>query len=323
MMIRLGLVTLIVGLVAPQPAAAQRCRISSSAAALGKVDVQAGRDSFKLEVTKVAATVVPTTVGVGTVYVKAPIRFTLRGFSINQAPIRAKPGLALFGGRLVLSDVPIRLVRLLAGGAVVKPALHGFDARSRLRVPCSGLTVGTKLRQVAPRRQLPPGSHRVARASAHVPVHRTPRAGAPLWVKVDGPMVVTRDEGAWVKIRAEWSGGSRLVGWVPKRHVTLTGPELLGGNIGLGTIGSTGCGRSHAPPRVTITVRRNAAIASRAGGNVWARTTKRMQLVAIAYLRADGWVRIADVPGIPAGSCSEHDKLWVHARNIIWRQTKP
>ena len=104
-------------------------------------------------------------------------------------------------------------------------------------------------------------------------------------VRVKGPLEVLAERNGWVHVRRRWRNGSVL----------------------------------HAPPRVKLTIRRNAPIAAAPRGVVWARIGRRVELTALAILRADGWVRIADVPGLPAGPCSDHDRIWVHRRYVIWK----
>jgi len=301
------------------------CRVAGKDVSLGNVDIRARGGSFKIEAAKVTVTVLPITAGVATVQVRSPLRFTLRGFSIAKMPFRTSRRTVLLNGRLVLAaGIETKLVNVTGGFVNMTPTLQGLTIRTPVRAPCRSLkAIDHGSRYYSPMTKTPTGAFRNAlvKAGGVVALYPAPGRGTAVWLKVTGAFEVVGERKGWVHVRRTWSGGSSLRGWVSAKSVLVATSKVLGpGGRGGGTGSGSLCGGGHRPAKIKLTIRRNAAIAANVKGTVWARTTKRLEVNAIATLRADGWVRIADLPGFPAPACSDHDRVWVHRRDVIWKK---
>lgn len=324
--LRLSLVVIagIAWLTPARAARAQRCRIDSKAAKVGAVQVKAGMETIELELARVGISVAPITAEIGTVYVQDPLRFTVHGFSMKQLPIKSARPLALHGGRLLISPkAPITVSGVRGGFVTIAPALASLTLRAAPRVSCRVLTISDARPAQRTVRPIPLGANaRAAVGSGFFALYSTRRRVAPLWVKLDGGMTILEQKSGWLRVERTWEDGSRLGGWVPAGDVQIHQQYNELGLGGIGTIGRGGCGRSHPPAKVKLTVRANARIAASAAGAVWARTARKLSVTAMAYLRADGWIQIAQLDGLPTRPCQDHRHLWVHISDVVWKKAK-
>lgn len=305
------------------PALAAPCRISAKAASIDKVTVSPqGADSFTLKLDKVPMVVVPSRTGTATLHVKSPLRFTVANQPMKTVAVRTSKKAVLLGGRLTLAPgLAPKVLGTKSATLLVMPPLPGFSLRHKtLGIPCRLLTVASDNKSSStPSVAIPTGRTEHALPTDYIPLYRTTKRVAPVWIKFSVPLMVIARKGQWVKLQIKWLDGSSLQGWVPNSlvEIRLDEPPSAGDGVGVGGIGGM-CGTSHRPSLVNFTIARNAPIHASAGGPVWAHTAKTVKVKAFMLSRSDGWVRIAKIDKLPAKPCSYHDTMWVHARHLVW-----
>lgn len=301
-----------------------RCLVNAPAAYLEKVEVRAGNHKpFFLELNTASVQIEPHPM-FSALKVQAPLRFDVRAYPTGKIAWRVARETKLLGGRLTLvKGVQPTLVAVEHGALKVDLPYAGFVLpRRSVEIPCSAITVASR-REVYPIPSIDAPKAGVTRAgpsgAGATPFYRTPRESGPLWVKLQTTAAVAARKPGWVQLELRWSDGSSLRGWVPRRLVQLD-PKMLGllGTVGTGGLGLTSCRRSHRPKLVAFTLRRNAPIAAAPDGPVWAKATAGLEVLAFPISRADGWVQVGKVKGLPT-FCDEHKHIWVHAREIVWR----
>jgi hypothetical protein len=306
----------------PLPARA-RCRVNAPAAYLEKVEVRAGKlQPFFLTLNTASIQITPHPM-FSALKVQAPLRFDVQAYPTGKIAWRMSRETRLLGGRLTLAKgVQPTLVAVKNNALKVDLPHAGFVLpRRSVELPCSAVTVASKRElYTIPSIEAPKaGVTRAGPSGAEAtPFYRTPRATGPLWVKLQTITAVVARKPGWVQLELRWSDGSSLKGWVPRKLVELD-PKMLGPLRTVGTaLGQSRCRRSHRPRLVAFTLKGSAPIAAGPDGPVWAKATAGLEVLAFPISRADGWVQVGKVKGLPA-FCGEHKQIWVHAKNIIWR----
>lgn len=318
-------VSFVASLATSRVAVAGPCVITAKHASLTDVRVHAGGKTLTLALSKVPLALDLQSESVATLRVRGPLRFVAVGHTMSRVPLRLARRQRLFGGRVVLAPkLKTKLLALHGSRVGVEVALDGLHFRQPLVVPCRALTVPAKSPGGSPFLKIYPGKRDLAFTTGFVPLYRRPGVGAPLQIKLSYAPRVTAQQPGWVHIEAHWGDGSSVQGWVPSKHVEVRTAEMLApGGLGYGTIGGL-CGSSHRPRLVPLTLRRNARIAVSPGGAVWARAAARVPVKTFVMSRSDGWLQIARIEHLPTkSSCSYHDKMWVHVKDIVWTKKAP
>jgi hypothetical protein len=245
--------------------------------------------------------------------VLAPLRFHGR-YPVDRLAFRAAAEVELQRGR----------IRLGKGAAPTWLGVRGrglrftldqlrVEVEAELEVDCShvGLSDGTPY--AAPAATVPPAGHSTGAGPGFVPLYVTPKEVDPLRVRYAGPFSIEATEPGWVLIEATWADGSRLRGWTPERNVT---PHFE-------RFESVVEGRSWGPECTNtdavltqLVVRKGASVAASPAGPVWARVTQALTVDALPLSRQNDWIPIADMPGLPADPCTEHQHFWVNVSDV-------
>ena len=250
------------------------------------------------------------------IQVLAPLQFAA-SYPMDKLALRIKESVDLYGGRIRLGKMAgAAWLGIRGDGALLSlKSTLGVDVKQPLMIPCGriGLSDGTPY--TTPQIASPASDRTIGTGVEFIPLYRSPREVDPLHIQFAGPFKLLRKRPGWVMIEAAWSDGSRVRGWTLERFAT-TEVAAVGG-WGEGQSGDGACGLSDPPPLVKILLRKQAAIAVSAGGPVWARVARQLSVDAFPAERADGWIQVAAVPGLPAKPCSEHEHIWVQSRDVI------
>jgi hypothetical protein len=249
--------------------------------------------------------------------VRAPLAFEAT-YPFARLALRVKKTVVLFGGRVRLGSGAApdwRGVEDDAMGASLQKML-GVDVARSLAVPCRAVGLSDGTPYSTPAVIEPPKGSSVGTGSQPVLLFVGPIAVDPLEIHYPGPFQVRDRRPGWVLIEAGWADGSRLRGWTPERNIKVEATQTVAGWVE-GVEHQGACGRSDAPLRSRLTIRRQAGIADSPGGAVWAHATKTVVVDAFPLDRSDGWIQIAAAPGLIAGPCSDHEHLWVHTRDVV------
>lgn len=293
------------------------CRISLAETHLDKVNVAAAERSFTVGLDGAESTI-ELTEGRPTarVLVTAPLRFTA-SFPVDKLAIRVAAETALYDGRIRLGVGAAPAWLGLQGDAMqvsLEPML-GVAVRQPLHVPCSRLGLGDGSPYATPQPASPPEERAIGTGTDFVPLYLEPREAAPLEIKYSGAFELRDRRDSWLLLEATWADGSRLRGWTRARHTT---PQVVPVNgAGEGPSGAAICGRTDAPPFTRFMLREGAPISSSAGGVVWAHVSRPIAVDAFTPERADGWIRVAAVPGLFTDPCLEQEHIWVRASDAV------
>lgn len=185
------------------------------------------------------------------------------------------------------------------------------------RVPCSRLGLSDRAAHESSLRTATPAERSVGTGSRFVPLYAQPTDDAPISIRYPGPFVVKEQRPGWVLLAAEWQDGSRVKGWTRERHVVPyfdDPPQWIGGLSGHGA-----CGRMDAPRRSPLRIAEGAPVSTAPDGAVWAHASREVAVEAIAVTleRADGWIKIAEMPGLEPPPCQDLKHSWVHRRHVV------
>lgn len=307
------------------------CVIKAPRATIASVAIHPkGEEPFHISLAKVPVEVTPSAEGPAELLAKAPLRFTAR-HPMNKLGVQVARRTSLLDGRLILEKgltpgfVNIETAAgtgqaLEAGRIPVGLPLAELRPLQSPTLPCSALTVsGDGEQRQPPSLVLPEGPVAHVSTSEPISLYSERKRVAPWRIRLSQPLLVIARKGTWVKLQAKWSDGSSLQGWVPSELVTIRRGPLGAGRFGQGMIGLGHlCSRSHGPAVATFQIHAHAPIHSKARGAVWAHTADTLEIRAFPLARSDGWIQIASLDGLPTQPCSEHSKLWVHARHVLW-----
>ncbi len=249
-----------------------------------------------------------------------PLRFT-GSYAVDELALRIASPVNLHGGRIRLGrGAAPRLLRV--NGDVLQISLQeilGIAARTPLDVPCRRFGLSGDSFFEAPAAIVPaPGRETLGVGQHFVPLYLDAREDDALWVNYSGAFVVEERKPGWVLLSAQWSDGSRLRGWTRRHHAMADfDPPASGWGQGWGE--SEVCGSSHPRSRSSVTISQRSPIATSPNGPIWAQVTREIRAEAYSHSfdRSDGWIELAAVPGLPAGSCEPHEHLWVRRRHVI------
>lgn len=308
-----------------RPASASACLIQGQAASIDDLEVRPiDEESFKLSVRQVQVQVTPGRDGQSDISVLAPLRFRTT-HATDALDIRFGQRSSLADGRVVIANGAIPTI--VADGKTTttdsvsaRLGMLEFVPEAPIAVPCSALTVssGSYVAR-GPGLELTESKIGYLHTDARLPLYAQARARDPLWMQFKGVLQVVGKKRGWLHVKASWSDGSRVEGWIPEglAKVHKAVPEqTTTAQMGMLSMGS--CGRSHPPRLAAFTLRAGAPIHTRAKGVIWAHSASVISVKAFPLDRSDGWMQIAAVAGLPAQPCSEHVNIWVHASDLVW-----
>jgi hypothetical protein len=202
----------------------------------------------------------------------------------------------------------------------VQLPLLGFSATKTLALPCAALTIAhTEDEYSEPSFSQTTQVVRYVDTREPLSLYAKRELVDPLEVHLGAAFTVVAERDHWVRLRATWSDGSLVQGWVPMDAVTIVQgvpPEGVGG-FGMGGMqGLCGSGGGRAVSEVQL--HSHAPIHDGPGGAIWAHTAANIKVQVFAVFRPDGWIQISKVEGFPKAACSEHTRIWVHANHVLW-----
>ncbi len=301
-------------------AAAAECRISMEKASLQKVTVQVPGQRFTLDLQAVPVTVAVKHASKGTaiIQVLAPLRFTA-SYPSKSLVYRIGREVDLYGGRIHLGK-RAGYTWLGVRGDGLQVSLRsslGLQVQEPVIVPCNNIELASSTYYNSPAVSLPPPARTVGTGSAFFPLYLAPEEAAPLSIRYAGPFQVLQRRPGWVLLQANWEDGSQVRGWTRQRFATAKAKSLPGWAGGESFNVPCAVVDGYGFPLAKIKLRKDAPIAASPGGAVWARVSGTISADAFPLDRRDGWIQIAAVPGLPARSCSDHDHIWVHSRDVL------
>ncbi len=306
------------------PSRARACVIAAPSASIDELQVSPGSEAaFPLRVRNLPLEVRPLGKGRAKVSLLSPLAFTTT-HELAKLDIRLAKRTSLYDGRITLaSGLAPSLVQdgSAQEGEVLAASLPlaEFRPEESLAIPCAQLTVAGELESAeTPALVYPTHSIRYVLDPEHLPLYADRHERAPIWMSFRGGLQVLSADGSWMRVQARWSDGSSVQGWIPRRLATIHKGVLLQGVTGSGIGSLSACGRSHMPSLTPFLVRAGAPIHSRDGGPIWAQAATTIKVMAFSLSRSDGWIQIASIEGLPPEPCSEHDRFWVHASDIVW-----
>jgi hypothetical protein len=316
-------------------AQAEPCVITAEQATISGLRVQpAGEDGFGIDTLRVPVEVRPGEKGQGEILVRAPLRFTVE-HALARLQGRLAKRVVLLDGRVVLArGLPLSFPGTSLGARDREDSiastipLQELRPKNKIAIPCEDLDLTGEPAEnrewEQPQLELSGKAMTyVQSANKELPLYAEREAVDPFWFKFAGPLAVIREKDSWLRVRARWSDGSMLRGWIPKDRVTLLRNVPVHGSGGIGSLGFGHCGRSHRPALVKFRVHAHAPIHSGPRGAIWAHTAAAIQVEAFALRRSDGWVQIGKLEGLPSPPCGEHGKIWVHASHLLWSEKAP
>lgn len=304
------------------------CVVDAETASVEHVAIHpAGEEAFSFSLEHLPMEARLTGSNDASLHVKSPLRFTTK-HTWNKLGVVTRKRTVLFGGRLV---IPLGLRISFAGGehdvdADVLPTalpLHELVPTAPIAIPCDALTLPRDVARLYETPEFLRSETKItfATTSKEFPLYSRPKARAPWLIKFNGPLLVLRTSGEWIKVQAKWAGGSVLQGWARSEYFSIQNAVPTTGGIGLGSIGLGHCGTSHRRAPSPFVLRANAPIHSGPKGAIWAHTASKLKVHAFALARSDGWLQVVRVPGFPKQGCREHNKIWVHADSVQWTDT--
>lgn len=303
----------------PAPARAQDpCAVASDAADVNGIEVSPrGAAPFTVEVrglpVQARATASPTRVDLR---VGGPLSFEGRVRELSLRPVRP----VRVAGGLVTLATEARLGRPRCVGSALRVHAEPYLGvhLEAVRVPAAALTIDAPERLPLPspsweseRVFLPRAGRIVVRASS--------RGGASVALRVELPQLLplerlARANGA-SRVRARWSDGSAIEGWVDDDAIELmqgytsATPAFPIGH-GCGTTGGCGgmalyCGPARLAPGTVVTATPE--------GGAWARAEQEVE-VEVRWIRAEAWATVTRLPGVSdEGLCGQTGNAYVPA----------
>ncbi len=309
-------------------ALAKPCVIKAKKASINGVVIHPpGEDSFQIALRKVPIALKPTAGQTsGALKVLGPLHFTTP-HKLASLSFRVAKRTVLLDRRLVLEKglIPVFTetradLKYRQGSIILTLPLRELDTATQ-NIPCDALTIAEQANEYFyPPNLLPSKTKYVVEPKNRIPLYSSRKEEAPLWVRFDGWFSVVAQKQGWIRLRATWSDGSRLQGWVP-RHLLQLERNRLADPLLLGAagMGIEGCAWGHTPKRIQIHLRPNTPIRTGPGGATWAHASRAVKAVAFPA-RPDGWIRVATLRGIPRNSCMPHERIWVHQRDLVPEQ---
>jgi hypothetical protein len=246
-----------------------------------------------------------------------PLRF--RGSAV-ELPLALERDVVAGGGR----------VRLSKATRIVRARPHDGGLRLDVRIAPRS-TTGVRLPSVAVACDAvrvgedPASEVRPTSAAAWLPrrhalaLRARPRASGGLRMETSGARAVPLDHlarsGPWVRVRAAWSDGSAVEGWIERD--ALESVHFASG-FGYGTWADAPRGRcSAALPAAgpggyvgPATLRRGGTLHAAPGRGPWAEAADDIAVDVELLDRAAAWVRVIRLPGVTE-TCDRLDHAWV------------
>lgn len=294
------------------------------------VDVSpTGSTPFRLHLDKRPLTATPSASGTSTIEVESPLRFTATQ-KTSRLGARLLKRTSIAGGRIILArgltpNFP-KMERsdfqsvVEAGEIPVSLPLIGLSTKVPLKLPCSAIDISWDAEGYEePQFDLPEGAIRFVDTREAILLYEKRELVNPLEIRFGSALTVVALRGSWARLRARWSDGTIVQGWVPAEEVRIEvgmpkNNLVMGGGFGAGGI----CGGGHRPRLIPFKLHAHAPIHDAAGGAIWAHTAGTISVLALPLTRSDGWIQISKVDGLPTGSCTQHTKIWVHADHVLW-----
>ena len=280
--------------------------------------VSAGPNTFtlRLEGVPVAIALSPgdTT---GRISVEGPLQFEAT-YPLAQLTLRLEKPVDLLGGRIRLG-VGAKPSWLGIEGDAIRASpktMLGVETTPALSVPCGAIGLSDGTPYSIPTVIDAPRGREIGIGTGPVRLFVRPMAVDPIEIHYPGSFRVRARRPNWVLIEANWADGSRVRGWASEQDIKSEVASVFSGSVE-GLKGEPACGRSDAPTFTRLTIRRGASIADAPGGFIWAHATKSIVVSAFPLERSDGWIRIGAISGLTSEPCSEHEHLWVHARDVV------
>ncbi len=206
------------------------------------------------------------------------------------------------------------------GKTLVRLRLPGLTLESDLTAPCGAFSVPNEVDTYArPTFKRLHGPVRHVEVRGALSIYAKPILENPLVLRFEFAWEVVALRGKWIKLRARWSDGSKVRGWVPRDKVKISqGRPLVGGFGMIGWGSSFGCSHLHRTVPARFRIHAHAPIHDGAAGEIWAHTAGTLEVRAMPLVRPDGWVQIVEIRGLPTAPCGRHDRIWVHAKHLIW-----
>ncbi len=294
------------------------CRISARRANLADVTVSSGPNTFtlRLEGVPIAIALSPGDTN-ARISVEGPLRFEAT-YPLARLMLRVEKPVDLLGGRVRLG-AGARPSWLGVEGDAMRASpktMLGVETTPALSVPCRAMGLSDGTPYSTPVVIDPPRGSVIGIGTGPVRLFVRPVAVDPLEIHYPGPFRARARRPNWVLIEANWADGSRVRGWVSEQDTKSKVASGLSGSVE-GLKGEPACGRSDAPTLNRLTIRRGASIADSPGGVIWAHATKSVVARAFPRERPDGWIRIGAISGLTGEPCSEHEHLWVQAREVV------
>lgn len=327
---RLFLATCGLVIVALVPAVnASPCSLETEAADLAWVNVSpTGSQPFRINLDKRPLTATPGENGISTIQVASPLRFTATQ-ATNGLGARLKRRTAMAGGRIVLAKGHEPTFVPLTGTAFetaseadslrVSLPLSSLTVETPLALPCASLSISHSAKDfLRPEIKRPSHAVRFVKTDEVIELYEKTKAVDPLAIRLASSWTVVAERQHWVRLQAKWSDGSLVRGWVKSEALTIQEglPPDDGELSGSGGMGM--CGGGHRGVVTGVTVHSHAPVHDGPGGAIWAHAAGNIVVDVVATFRADGWIQVATIEGIPKQNCGEHRRIWVHAKHILW-----
>ena len=197
--------------------------------------------------------------------------------------------------------------------------LASLTVETPLVLPCASVTISHRdedfVRPTIERSRQP---MRFVTTDEVIKLYQKTEAVDPLAIRLRSSWTVIGERKNWVRLQAKWSDGSLVRGWVESEGLAIQQgmPPAGFGTAGIGHGGM--CGGGHRGIVTGVTVHSHAPVHDGPGGAIWAHAAGNIVVDVFATLRADGWIQVANIEGLPTERCSLHRKIWVHAKHILW-----
>ncbi len=295
-----------------------QCRVVTKKASLKEVVIAVEDQKFRLDLRGVPVTVDVEQTAKRAVHIQvlAPLRF-LASYPAQKLTFRIKQGVNLYGGRIHLGKrAGYKWLGFRGEGMLLslQPSL-ALDVKEPVIVPCGSLELGDGTPFATPPAVLPPKQRTIGTGTSFFPLYVSPREMDALEIRYAGPFQVLRRRPGWVRLQAAWEDGSLVRGWTRERFTTskVASPRGWGG----GGSGERLCVAADGPILARVRLREHAPVATSPGGPIWASVAERIEADAFPLDRPDGWIQIAAVAGLPTKPCTQHEHIWVQARDIV------